>query len=90
MLESAAKQVDNHIQAVLVSEMMNRYAEVSREIKARNRQLFQSDMNRREARKSRRLGALTWTFRTQRIAWSDTMRKILEVRRTRNRASNGT
>jgi putative two-component system response regulator len=37
-------------------------------------------MNRREAQEIAKIGSFDLDIRTQRIAWSDTMRKILEVR----------
>ena len=39
LLDSFADQVDNHIQTTLVSELIARYADVSRQLDERNRQL---------------------------------------------------
>ncbi|WP_367567558.1 HD-GYP domain-containing protein [Lacrimispora sp.] len=43
LLENFAKQVDNHIQAALVSEIMERYVEVSRELEVKGRELEKRD-----------------------------------------------
>jgi len=48
LLNSFADQVDHHIQTVLVSELIARYADVSRQLEERNRQLAISEGKLRE------------------------------------------
>ncbi|MFT4105222.1 MAG: HD domain-containing phosphohydrolase [Lacrimispora sp.] len=48
LLENFAKQVDNHIQAALVSEIMERYVEVSRELEIKSRELEERDKRLKE------------------------------------------
>ena len=79
MLDYFADQVDYQIQTQLVSELMARYVEVSRQLEVRNRQLEQSDANRREAQIIAALGNWQMNLATNRLWWSDTMKELLDL-----------
>ena len=79
MLDYFADQVDNQIQTGLVSELMTRYVEVSRQLELKHRQLEQSDANRREAQKIAALGNWRIDISTRSFWWSDTMKELLEI-----------
>jgi putative two-component system response regulator len=79
VLDYFADQVDYQIQTQLVSELMARYVEVSRQLEVRNRQLEQSDANRREAQIIAALGNWQMNLATNRLWWSDTMKELLDL-----------
>ena len=79
MLDYFADRVDYQIQTHLVSELMARYVEVSRQLEIQNRQLEQSDASRREAQKIASLGNWQLDLATQELWWSDTMGELLEL-----------
>jgi hypothetical protein len=58
---------------------MARYVEVSRQLEVRNRQLEQSDANRREAQIIAALGNWQMNLATNRLWWSDTMKELLDL-----------
>ncbi len=68
-----ANQIDNCIQTTLVSELMTRYAEVSR-------RLERSDARLREAQEIALLGSWDLDIRTKELGWSGTTNKILGLR----------
>ena len=79
VLDYFADQVDYQIQNQLVSELMTRYVEVSRQLEQKHRQLEQSDANRREAQKIAALGNWRIDIATRSLWWSDTMGELLEL-----------
>jgi|GEM_PF-182995 len=79
MLDYFAVQVDYQIQTQLVSELMARYVEVSRQLELRNRQLQQSDASRREAQRIAALGNWRLNLATRRLWWSDIMKELLDL-----------
>ncbi len=74
-----ANQIDNQIQNQLVSELMVRYAAVSKQLEIKNRQLARSDASRREAQVIALLGNWELDLQTKKFWWSDTMQEILEI-----------
>lgn len=82
VLDFFADRIDNQIQTGLVSELMTRYVEVSRELEAKNSQLAQSDAGRREAQQIAMMGNWEFNIATNQMWWSDTMCRVLEVDET--------
>ena len=79
MLDYFADRIDYQIQTQLVSELMARYVEVSRQLEIQNRQLEQSDASLREAQKIASLGNWQLNLATEELWWSDTMEELLEL-----------
>ena len=79
MFDYFADQVDNHIQTALVSELMVRYAEVSKLLEEQNRALMKSEASRKEAQVIAQLGNWEVDVPTGAIWWSDTMYEIMEM-----------
>jgi response regulator RpfG family c-di-GMP phosphodiesterase len=79
MLDHFAKQVDNQIHTELVSEIMERYVEVSKQLEIKSRELEKSDASRREAQEIALIGNWELNLSTKQLWWSDTMNRILET-----------
>ena len=77
-LDSFAERVDNQIQNRLVSEVIERYVDVLRELEEKSHQLEVSDATRREAQEMALLGNWEMNLDTKVIWWSDTMSTVLE------------
>ncbi len=56
LLDHFVKQVDNQIYTELVSEIMERYVDVSRQLEIKSRELEKSDSSRREAQEIALIG----------------------------------
>ena len=78
-LDFFANQIDNQIQTGLVSELMNRYAEISKQLELKNRELARSDASRREAQTIALLGNWELDLASKKLWWSDTMQQILQL-----------
>lgn len=74
-----ADRVDFAIHAKLTSELMVRYSEMSKQLEDKNRALTLSDDARREAQKIAKLGNWALDIRAQKLRWSDTMYKVLDL-----------
>lgn len=79
MLEHFAKQVDNQIHTELVSEIMERYVVVSKQLEIKSRELEKSDASRREAQEIALISNWELNLSTKQLWWSDTMNRILET-----------
>ena len=79
MLDHFAKLVDNQIHTALVSEIMERYVDVSKRLETKSRELEKSDASRREAQEIALMGNWELNLSTKQLWWSDTMNRILET-----------
>lgn len=79
LLDHFVKQVDNQIYTELVSEIMERYVDVSRQLEIKSRELEKSDSSRREAQEIALIGNWELSLGTKKLWWSDTMYRILET-----------
>lgn len=78
-LDHFATYVDNQIQTSLVSELMERYVEASRQLDIKRKQLERSDAARQEAQKIALLGNWELDKHTMTLWCSDTMNIVLEI-----------
>lgn len=78
-----AERVDNKIQNELYTQLMNRYASVSRTLESTVKQLARSDTLRKQAEKIAMLGNWIIDPKTKIIEWSDTMYTIAGLSRDR-------
>lgn len=79
LLDAFAGRLDNHMQNDLVSELMERYADISAQLEEKNRALAQSEASLHEAQRLAALGSWTWNCRTRSMRVSDTICEVLEV-----------
>lgn len=79
MLDYFAEEVDHQIQSALTSEIMTRYAELSKQLEIKNRQLAKSDASLRQAQKIALLGSWELELASGHLSWSDTMQEVLEL-----------
>lgn len=82
MLDHFAKQVDNQIHTALVSEIMERYVDISKQLEIKSMELEKSDASRREAQEIALIGNWELNLSTKQLWWSDTMNRILEIDRS--------
>lgn len=85
MLDYFAEEVDHQIQSALTSEIMTRYAELSKQLEIKNKQLAKSDASLRQAQKIALLGSWELELASGQISWSATMREVLELNLTMGR-----
>lgn len=78
-LDHFAKEVDNQIQAALVSEIMERYVDASKQLEIKSKELEKSDATRREAQEIALIGNWELDLSENQLWYSDTMNHILEV-----------
>lgn len=79
MFDHLADQVDFGIHAKLMSELMVRYAEMSKQLEEKNRALVLSDDARREAQRIAKLGNWSLDIHKQKLWWSDMMYRVLDL-----------
>lgn len=79
LLDHFVKQVDNQTYTELVSEIMERYVDVSKQLEIKSRELEKSDASRREAQEIALIGNWELSLGTKKLWWSDTMYRILET-----------
>lgn len=79
MLDYFAEEVDYQIQNALTSEIMTRYAELSKQLEIKNGQLAKSDASLKEAQKIALLGSWELELASGQVSWSDTMQEVLEL-----------
>ena len=78
-LDSFANQIDNQIQTTLMSELMSRHAEISKQLERNNRELARSDASRREAQTIALMGSWELDLASKKLWWSDTMHQVLQL-----------
>lgn len=79
VFEHLADKVDFRIHAKLMSELMVRYSEMSKQLEEKNRELALSDDARREAQRIAKLGNWSVDIPEQKLWWSDMMYTVLEL-----------
>lgn len=79
MFEHLADRVDFAIHAKLISELMARYSEISKQLEEKNQALTLSDDARREAQKIAKLGNWNLDIREQTLWWSDMMYRVMDL-----------
>lgn len=89
VLDAFADQLDNEMQAMLVAEVIERYADLHKELEEKSRQLRESDAIRREAQEIALLGNWELDLSSHRFHWSDTMERVLELSDTAENAMQG-
>jgi len=78
LLSYCADSIDSQIQTNLDSDLMARYADVSRQLEEKNRQLIRSEAGLQEAQRIAQLGSWDVAMADQKLRISDAMREILE------------
>ncbi len=79
MLDHFVKQADNQIYTELVSEIIERFVDISKQLETKSRELEKSDASRREAQEIALIGNWELNLCTKQLWWSDTMYRILEI-----------
>ncbi|QRV20739.1 HD-GYP domain-containing protein [Lacrimispora saccharolytica] len=79
MLDYFAKQVDNQTHTALVSEIMERYVDISKQLEEKGRELEKSELSLREAQEIALIGNWELNLTTKQLWWSDTINRILEI-----------
>lgn len=79
LLDYFANNVDGGIQTALVSDLMARYTEVSKQLEEKNKQLSRIDAIRQEAQRIASLGNWELNIAEEAISWSESMYEILET-----------
>lgn len=78
LLSYYADSIDHQIQTKLISELMTKYADVSRQLEEKNRQLIRSEARLHEAQRIALLGSWDISIPDQKLRMSDEMLEILE------------
>ncbi len=79
LLESFADTVNGGIQSELISDLMDRYLILSRQVEEKNRQLIRSDEIRQEAQRIAMMGNWEYDIASGVLNWSETMYDVLEL-----------
>lgn len=79
LLETFADTVNGGIQSELISDLMDRYLILSRQVEEKNRQLIRSDEIRQEAQRIAMMGNWEYDVATGVLNWSETMYDVLEL-----------
>lgn len=79
MLDHFVKQADNQIYTELVSEIIERFVDISKQLETKSSELEKSDASRREAQEIALIGNWELNLCTKQLWWSDTMYRILEI-----------
>lgn len=79
ILDHFVKQVDSQIHITLVSEIMEQYADLSRQLEIKSKKLEKSEASLRQAQEIANIGNWELNLSTKRLWWSDTMNRILEI-----------
>ena len=79
LLEDFAARIENKIQNRLMTDLMLKYAELSKKLEAANLSLTQSEARLREAQEIALLGHWELDVATRDLLWSDTMYQILQL-----------